>query len=213
MHATYPAHLTHLDFIIRVIFGEEYHKLGCSLLFSFLQPPIFHPCSVQIFPAAQHSKYLKSMFFPLTSKKSITLIQNYGQNYSFVYFNFYVFDSRRTDEEQALPLKRSCNFTWQCNAFTYLFSKILNKIKKEMPVANSFLVFQKTDSYISLIAFKTSIRHTSTVTFSINWPTHQITTLPCTHKYTRESKKLSALLFFQFIYTKVGVEQVRHFST
>jgi hypothetical protein len=30
---------------------------------------------------------------------------------------------------------------------------------------------------------------------------------------TRERKKLSALLFFQFIYTKVGVEQVRHFST
>jgi hypothetical protein len=30
---------------------------------------------------------------------------------------------------------------------------------------------------------------------------------------TRESKKLSALLFFQRIYTKVGVEQVRHFST
>jgi hypothetical protein len=29
---------------------------------------------------------------------------------------------------------------------------------------------------------------------------------------TKESKKLSALLFFQFIYTKVGVEQVRHFS-
>jgi hypothetical protein len=31
--------------------------------------------------------------------------------------------------------------------------------------------------------------------------------------YTRESQKLSALLFFQFIYTKVGVEQVGHFST
>jgi hypothetical protein len=30
--------------------------------------------------------------------------------------------------------------------------------------------------------------------------------------YTSESKKLSALLFFQLIYTKVGVEQVRHFS-
>jgi hypothetical protein len=30
--------------------------------------------------------------------------------------------------------------------------------------------------------------------------------------YMRESKKLSALLFFQFIFTKVGVEQVRHFS-
>jgi hypothetical protein len=29
----------------------------------------------------------------------------------------------------------------------------------------------------------------------------------------RESKKLSALLFFKFIYTKVGVEQVCHFST
>jgi hypothetical protein len=28
---------------------------------------------------------------------------------------------------------------------------------------------------------------------------------------TRESQKLSALLFFQFIYTEVGVEQVRHF--
>jgi hypothetical protein len=30
---------------------------------------------------------------------------------------------------------------------------------------------------------------------------------------SRESKKLSTLLFFQFINTKVGVEQVRHFST
>jgi hypothetical protein len=30
---------------------------------------------------------------------------------------------------------------------------------------------------------------------------------------TRESKKVSALLFFQFIYTKVGVEEVCHFST
>jgi hypothetical protein len=29
---------------------------------------------------------------------------------------------------------------------------------------------------------------------------------------TKESKKLSALLFFQFIYTKVGGEHVRHFS-
>jgi hypothetical protein len=29
----------------------------------------------------------------------------------------------------------------------------------------------------------------------------------------KESKKLSALLFFQFFYTKVGVERVRHFST
>jgi hypothetical protein len=33
------------------------------------------------------------------------------------------------------------------------------------------------------------------------------------NKCTRESKKLSALLFFQFIYTKVGVEKVRHFSS
>jgi hypothetical protein len=30
---------------------------------------------------------------------------------------------------------------------------------------------------------------------------------------TGESKKLTALLFFQFIYTKVRVEQVRHVST
>jgi hypothetical protein len=30
---------------------------------------------------------------------------------------------------------------------------------------------------------------------------------------TSESQKLSALLFFQFIYTKVGVEQICHFST
>jgi hypothetical protein len=33
------------------------------------------------------------------------------------------------------------------------------------------------------------------------------------HAYTSESQKLSALFFFQFIYTKVVVEQVRHFST
>jgi hypothetical protein len=31
-------------------------------------------------------------------------------------------------------------------------------------------------------------------------------------KNTNENKKLTALLFFQFIYTKVGVEQVRNFS-
>jgi hypothetical protein len=36
---------------------------------------------------------------------------------------------------------------------------------------------------------------------------------PTEHHHTKESKKLSALLFFQSIYTKVGVEQVRHFST
>jgi hypothetical protein len=31
--------------------------------------------------------------------------------------------------------------------------------------------------------------------------------------HTSESQKLSALLFFQFIYTEVRVEQVRNFST
>jgi hypothetical protein len=36
-------------------------------------------------------------------------------------------------------------------------------------------------------------------------PSHAII---LTSIYTRESKKLSALLFFQFIYTNVGVEQV-----
>jgi hypothetical protein len=40
-----------------------------------------------------------------------------------------------------------------------------------------------------------------------------MTFLPAGIRGTRESKKLSALLFFQFIYTKAGVEQVRHFST
>jgi hypothetical protein len=37
--------------------------------------------------------------------------------------------------------------------------------------------------------------------------------VPHSGGHSRESKKLSGLLFFQFIYTKVGVEQVRHFST
>jgi hypothetical protein len=32
------------------------------------------------------------------------------------------------------------------------------------------------------------------------------------HIHTRESKKLSSLLFFQFINTKVGIEEVLHFS-
>jgi hypothetical protein len=41
---------------------------------------------------------------------------------------------------------------------------------------------------------------------------HSVSLAPI-EAFTRESKKLSALLFFQFIYTKVGVEQVRHFST
>jgi hypothetical protein len=31
------------------------------------------------------------MFLPQCQKQSFTLIQNYMQNYSFVYFNFYIF--------------------------------------------------------------------------------------------------------------------------
>jgi hypothetical protein len=41
----------------------------------------------------------------------------------------------------------------------------------------------------------------------------RLKTIGLAYTYTMESQKFSALLFFQFIYTKVGVEQVRHFST
>jgi hypothetical protein len=71
--------------------------------------------------------------------------------------------------KRTLPLKRLCNFTWQCYTFVYLFSKMINKIKKGISVMNPFLVFRKTDSYISFITFKTSIRHTSTVALSVLW--------------------------------------------
>jgi hypothetical protein len=44
--------------------------------------------------------------------------------------------------------------------------------------------------------------------FLIGWFDYQLG-----RRYTKESKKLSALLFFKFIYTKVGVELGYNFST
>jgi hypothetical protein len=51
----------------------------------------FHPSSVQTTSSAHCSQICSAYVFPLMSETKFTPIQNHRQNYSFVYFNFYLF--------------------------------------------------------------------------------------------------------------------------
>jgi hypothetical protein len=68
-----------------------------KLLITHLSPLSHHliPIGPKYPPQHPVLKQPPSMFLPQCQRPSFTLIQNYGQNYSPVDSNFYVFDSRR----------------------------------------------------------------------------------------------------------------------
>jgi hypothetical protein len=91
--ATCPIHHTLIDIIILITHSEEY-KLWlaslCSVLQSSLTSSLFGP---NILLRTLFSNNL-SLCSSLNIRHSFTSIQNHRQNYSFVYYNFYVFKNQ-----------------------------------------------------------------------------------------------------------------------
>ena len=88
IHATCSAHLTLLNFITQIIFGEEYRSW--SLLYSFLLSHIFLSLlGPNVLTPYSHTP--QPTFLPHCERPCFTQVQNNRQNYSSVFIHSLVF--------------------------------------------------------------------------------------------------------------------------
>jgi hypothetical protein len=90
IHATCPTHLL-IDFITRLILGEEYISLSSSwssLLYSPVTSSLLDP---NMLLCTLFSHTLSPTFLPQCKLPSFTTTQNNRPNYTSVYLNLYIF--------------------------------------------------------------------------------------------------------------------------
>jgi len=85
IHATSPAHLILLHFIIQTILGEEYKSLSSSC--RFVHSHHLFSLRPKHSPQNQILKHLPPTFPPQSEQPSFIHMQNNRQNYSSVYLN------------------------------------------------------------------------------------------------------------------------------
>ena len=102
MRATCPTHLTLIEVIIQVIFGEQY-RAGSSLLYNLLHSPGTAPRPTRL-------KHPSPVSLNLSEIPSFKPIQKNRQNYSSVYFNLPIFCIANCKTEYSAPNYSSVYF-------------------------------------------------------------------------------------------------------
>ena len=90
IRATCPVHISLLDFITRIIFGQEYRSLSFSLC-SFLHFPVISSLlGPNILLSYLFSDYSHPKFFPQCERLRFTPTQSIRPYYSSVHLNHYI---------------------------------------------------------------------------------------------------------------------------